>query len=178
MTVRAIGLIAKQIQRGPLGVYGASKLKGEQRLQASGCQSCIVRVQWTYGPAGNNFIKKILERAASGQSLKVVDDQVGAPTSTLEVSQALAELLLRPEGLPQGLFHFAAAGYVSRFEVAQYLVDKKGLDVQVSPCKSHEFVCPAERPLNSRFNCEKISALLADPIKPWQIPLDEYLESL
>jgi dTDP-4-dehydrorhamnose reductase len=163
---------------GPLGVYGASKLKGEQLLAESGCHYCTVRVQWTYGTSGNNFIKKILERGRNGRPLKVVDDQIGAPTSTREVALALTDLLLRPEGMPQGLFHFAAAGYASRFEVARFVIENKGLDVEVTPCKSNEFATPARRPLNSRFDCRKISEFLAEPIKPWQVPLEYYLEHL
>jgi len=163
---------------GPLSVYGASKLKGEQLLMQSGCHYCIVRVQWTYGAAGNNFIKKILERGQSGQSFKVVDDQIGAPTSTREVALALTDLLKRPEGLPQGLFHFAAADYASRFEVARFIFDTMEMDVSVTPCKSHEFQAPAHRPLNSRFNCHKISEFLTEPIKPWQVPLAHYLEQI
>jgi len=161
---------------GPLGVYGASKLKGEQLLAESGCRFCIVRVQWTYGAAGNNFIRKILERGQSGQALKVVDDQIGAPTSTQEAALALTELLLRPKGMPQVLFHFAAGGYASRFEVARFVIGKKGLGADVIPCKSQEFATPARRPLNSRFDCRKIAEFLAEPIKPWQVPLEHYLE--
>jgi len=160
----------------PLGVYGASKLKGERLLAESGCRFCIVRVQWTYGRNGRNFIGKILERARSGQPLKVVDDQIGAPTSTREVSQALADLLECHEGLPEGLFHFAAAGYASRFEVARFVIAKKAPDNGVSPCKSDEFAAPARRPLNSRFNCDKIAAYLSEPVKHWQLPLEHYLE--
>jgi len=162
---------------GPLGVYGASKLKGEQLLAESGCRYCTVRVEWTYGKNGKNFIAKILERARSGQEIKVVDDQVGSPTGTREVALVLTELLQRPGGLPLGLFHFAAAGYASRFEVARFVIEKSGLDGQVVPCKSSEFASPARRPLNSRFDCRKISRFLAEPIQPWQIPLERYLES-
>ncbi len=161
---------------GPLGVYGASKLKGEQLLAQSGCSFCIVRVQWTYGAAGINFIEKILNRARGGGPLQVVDDQIGAPTSTVEVAKALVELLMHPAGLPQGLFHFAAAGYVSRYEVARFVLDRKGLKVDLTPCKSCDFVCPAQRPLNSRFDCRRITGILTRPIQPWQIPLEHYLE--
>ena len=163
---------------GPLGVYGASKLKGEQLLAQSGCRYCTVRIQWTYGKAGDNFVKKILERGRNGRPLKVVDDQIGAPTSTREVALALTELLLQPGGVPPGLFHFAAAGYASRFEVARFVIEKKKLGVDVIPCKSNEFVAPARRPLNSRFNCGKIARFLKEPIKPWQVPLEHYLESV
>lgn len=161
---------------GPLGVYGASKLKGEQLLAQSGCACCMVRVQWTYGAAGNNFIEKILTRARSGGPLKVVDDQIGAPTSTLEVSRTLADLLALPSGLPEGLFHFAAAGYVSRYDVARFVLDRMKLKVELSACQSSDFVSPAQRPLSSRFDCSKIAGLLTQPIQPWQIPLEHYLE--
>jgi len=162
----------------PLGIYGKSKLKGELLLMQSGCHYCTVRVQWTYGAAGNNFIEKILKRGQDGRPLKVVDDQTGAPTSTREVASALTDLLLQPDGMPQGLFHFAASGYVSRFEVARFVVEKKGLDVDIIPCKSHEFISPAQRPLNSRFDCGKIAEFLTEPIKPWQVPLEHYLENV
>ncbi|MEJ2111460.1 MAG: dTDP-4-dehydrorhamnose reductase [Acidobacteriota bacterium] len=161
---------------GPLGVYGASKLKGEQLLAESGCRYCTVRVEWTYGRAGNNFIAKILERARNEQPIKVVDDQIGAPTSTRQVALALAELLQHPDGMAEGLFHFAAAGYTSRFEVARFVIEKTGLDAQLIPCKTSDFPSPARRPLNSRFDCRKISRFLAEPIQPWQVPLERYLE--
>jgi dTDP-4-dehydrorhamnose reductase len=161
---------------GPLSVYGASKLKGENLLTESGCRYCIVRVQWTYGKAGNNFIKKILERSRNSGAIKVVDDQTGSPTSTREVAEALTELLLHPGGMPEGLFHFAAEGYANRFEVARFVIDTMELNTELLPCKSDEFVTPARRPLNSRFDCRKISRLLAEPIKPWQVPLENYLE--
>jgi len=162
----------------PLGIYGASKLKGEQLLAQSGCRYCTIRVQWTYGASGNNFIKKILEKARNRQPLKVVDDQIGAPTSTQDVSLVLAELLLQADGLPQGLFHFAAAGYASRYEVARFVIEKSGLDVEIIPCRSQEFVSVARRPLNSRFDCSKIAQLLKEPIKPWQFSLEHYIEQV
>lgn len=163
---------------GPLGIYGASKLKGEQLLAQSGCRYCTIRVQWTYGASGNNFIKKILQKTRNRQPLKVVNDQIGAPTSTQDVSLVLAELLLRAEGLPHGLFHFAAAGYASRYEVARFVMEKSGLDVEIIPCRSQEFVSVARRPLNSRFDCSKIAQFLKEPIKPWQVSLEQYIQKV
>ncbi|NQV31689.1 MAG: dTDP-4-dehydrorhamnose reductase [Phycisphaeraceae bacterium] len=159
----------------PISVYGASKWQGEQALSESGCLHCVVRVQWTYGHAGTNFIKKICERARTQGQLKVVDDQVGSPTATVEVAKALLELMQKQA---QGLYHYASLGYVSRFRMAEFLIKQLGLSVKVEPCKTSEFVCPAARPLNSRFDCGKISQQLDEPILPWQTALTHYLEQL
>ena len=159
-----------------LSVYGASKLEGERLLAASGARFCIIRVEWTYGAAGNNFVKKMVSLAGSGKALKVVDDQIGSPTAVTEVAAAICELICRGEGLPDGIFHYAAAGVVSRYEMARFIFDKLGVSVDLSPCKASDFACAAERPLNSRFDCGKIGGLLAEPIKPWQGPLERFLE--
>ena len=156
----------------PINEYGKSKLAGEQALVESGCRSCIMRVEWTYGQAGNNFVKKLLQRAMQTGRLKVVDDQFGSPTATTEVAATICELLRKR---PQGLFHFAAAGYVSRFEMAGFVMNKLNISADLQPCKTSDFVSPAARPLNSRFCCDKIAALLDKPIRPWQQPLEEFL---
>jgi dTDP-4-dehydrorhamnose reductase len=159
----------------PINVYGASKLAGEQELIESGCRYCIMRVEWTYGAAGNNFVKKVLQWARQNDELRVIGDQFGSPTATKEAAKAICDLLTKKA---EGLFHFAAAGYVSRFEMAKFIVEKLGIDVELKACKSSEFVTPAARPLNSRFCCDRIAAILDEPIRPWQGPLEEYLRTL
>lgn len=159
----------------PVNEYGRSKLAGEQLLEASGCSHCTVRLEWTYGVHGNNFIKKIIERARTSGRLKVVDDQVGSPTATIDVAEAACRLL---ERRAQGLFHFANSGFASRFEVARFIVGQLSLDVEVTPCTSSDFPAPARRPLNSRFDCSKIQALLGRPIRPWQEAMTEFLGDL
>ncbi len=162
----------------PISVYGRTKYQGELALARSGCRYCILRVQWTYGRGGVNFVRKIIEVARSGKPLRVVSDQVGSPTATVEVARAIVTLLRLPSGLPQGLYHFAAEGYVSRFEMAWHIVDRLGLSVIPQPCKTGDFVSAAQRPLNSRFDCRKIAQLLPEPIAGWEGPLNAYLESL
>jgi dTDP-4-dehydrorhamnose reductase len=125
--------------------------------------------------AGDNFIKKILARVSQGRTAKVVDDQLGSPTATTEVAKALCELMASGT---EGLFHFAAAGYTTRFDIAKFIVEKRKLGAQITPCKTSDFVSPAQRPLNSRFDCSKIQALLDKPIAVWQGPLERFLESL
>ena len=158
----------------PINTYGASKLAGEQLLVESGCRYCIMRVEWTYGLGGNNFITKLISLARQGKKLSVVADQIGSPTATTEAAKVICKLLQRK---PQGLFHFASAGYVSRFETARFIFDELNMDVDLQPCKSSDYKTPAERPLNSCFDCSKIKALLDEPIKPWQEPLEQFLLS-
>lgn len=159
----------------PISSYGASKLAGERLLLESGCRHCIMRVEWTYGLYGNNFVTKLINRAKEAKKLKVVDDQIGSPTATTEVAKAMCSLLPKK---PEGIFHFASEGYVSRFDMAKFIFEKLRISADLSGCKTSDFPSPAERPLNSRFNCSKIKSLLDEPIKPWQQPLEQFLEQL
>jgi dTDP-4-dehydrorhamnose reductase len=159
----------------PVNKYGKTKLAGEQLLGESGCRHCIIRLEWTYGFAGNNFVTKIIRRAKADKTLSVVDDQVGSPTATTEVAEVICKLLPKK---PDGIFHFASAGYVSRYEMAKFIFDKLSLDVNLLPCKTSDFTSAAERPLNSRFDCSKIKNLLDEQIEPWQVPLEHFLRQL
>ncbi|MHC4664679.1 MAG: dTDP-4-dehydrorhamnose reductase [Planctomycetota bacterium] len=159
----------------PINAYGKSKLAGEQLLVESGCRHCIMRIEWTYGLHGDNFVTKLIRRAEASKELKVVDDQIGSPTATTEVAGTICKLLSRR---PEGIFHFASDGYVSRHEMAKFVFDIISMDVNILPYKSSDCVTPAERPLSSRFDCCKIKALLEGPIEPWQGPLDSFLRKL
>ena len=159
----------------PINEYGRSKLAGERLLEASGCRHCIVRLEWTYGRHGQNFMTKLVDRARAAGPLRVVDDQVGSPTATTEVARAACDLAA---GRAEGLFHFAAAGYVSRYGIAKLVLDRLRLDVELAPCRTSDFSAPAARPLNSRFDCRKIEPLLSAPIAPWQEPLERFLREL
>jgi dTDP-4-dehydrorhamnose reductase len=159
----------------PINAYGRSKLAGEQLLVESGCRHCIMRIQWTYGLGGKNFVTKLIERAKADKELRVVDDQIGSPTATTEVAKVICELLRKK---PEGIFHFASSGYVSRFDMAKFIFDKVDVSVELNGCKSTDFASAAARPLNSCFNCSKIEALLDEPIAPWQEPLERFLAQL
>ena len=159
----------------PINAYGKSKLAGERLLVESGCSHCIMRLEWTYGLAGNSFVTKLISAARQGKNLKIVDDQIGSPTATTQAAEAICDLV---EKRPEGLFHFASDGYVSRFEMAKFMFDRIDIRVNLSSCKTSDYVCAATRPLNSRFDCSKIKGLLARPIKPWQGPLEVFLRQL
>jgi dTDP-4-dehydrorhamnose reductase len=155
-----------------LSVYGKSKLEGEKLLLSTDAECCIIRVQWTYGDNGNNFVKKLISLAEQGKPLRVVDDQIGSPTSIRQVSAVICQLI---KNMPTGIFHLAAAGFVSRFEMAKFIFAKLAIDADLTSCKTSDFPSSAQRPLNSRFDCSKISSLLEGPIESWQEDLEKYL---
>jgi dTDP-4-dehydrorhamnose reductase len=159
----------------PINTYGASKLAGEQQLAESRADHCIIRVEWTYGQAGENFITKIVAAAKKRDTLRVVNNEIGSPTATSQVAETILQML---EKQARGLYHFANAGYASRFDVARFIVDRLRLNTPVEPCKSDEYPTPAKRPLNSRFDCRKIQVLLDKPIEHWQKPLERFLKTL
>ncbi len=159
----------------PINEYGRTKLAGEKLLEQSDCDYCIMRVEWTYGSSGNNFVSKLIQRAKTNNLVNVVDDQIGSPTATTEVSKAICKLLQKK---PYGLFHFANSGYVSRYEMAEFIFDNLLMDVNLMPCKTSDYVTPALRPLNSRFDCGKITEILGEPIESWQTVLERYLNNL
>ncbi len=156
----------------PLSVYGSTKLEGELLLAGTGCKHAIVRVQWSYGANGDNFISKLVTRAKGNAPLKVVDDQIGAPTWTRDMAQALKCLLKKRH---EGLYHFANTGYASRYDVARFILDALDMDNELTPCSSDEFPMKAARPKNSRFALDKIQKHLDFEIRPWQMALAEYL---
>ncbi len=159
----------------PINEYGKTKLAGEQLLAQTGCRHCIMRIEWTYGLAKDNFVTKIIQKSKTDKKLKIVDDQIGSPTATAEVAKVICELLRIK---PADFFHFASAGYVSRYEMAKFIFDNLSIDVTLLPCKTSDYVSAAVRPLNSRFDCSKIEALLNEPIEPWQVPLERFLRQL
>lgn len=159
----------------PINAYGKTKLAGEKLLIESCCRYCIIRLEWTYGVGGNNFVRKILDRGINQGQLKVVDDQIGSPTATSEVAGVICDILPKK---PQGIFHFASDEYASRFDMAKFVFDKLGIAVRLERCKTSDFPAAAVRPLNSRFDCSRIKALLGRPIMPWQGPLENFLRRL
>ena len=161
----------------PISVYGASKLAGEKLLAETKCRHCIMRVEWTYGSGGNNFVKKLIKAAKTRKMLNVVDDQIGSPTATTEVARAICEMIAGA-GRPEGIYHFAATGYVSRYEMARFIFEKRAASINITACKTSDYASAAARPLNSRFNCDKIASLLGREIEPWQGPLERFLEQL
>jgi dTDP-4-dehydrorhamnose reductase len=156
----------------PQSIYGRSKLAGELEIITSGCRHVIVRTQWLYGEGGRNFVETILKLASERDTFKVVNDQFGRPTWTKELAPAVAQLL---ETDAEGLFHLAAGGACSWFDVAVEIVRIKRLDVSVEPVPTSAFPRPAPRPARAVLDCGKIKRELGIEMRQWKEALQEYL---
>ena len=163
---------------GPLSVYGVTKLAGEQAIIASACKHLIFRTSWVYGARGNNFAKTMLKLAQERDSLKVVNDQMGAPTGADLLADVTAHAIRTALQNPNvsGLYHLAASGETSWHEYACFVIDfarQAGLDIKVAQTAiqavpSSEFVTVAKRPLNSRLNTSKLVQTFDLHLPSWQ----------
>jgi dTDP-4-dehydrorhamnose reductase len=163
---------------GPLGIYGQSKLAGEQAILASGCRHLIFRTSWVYAARGANFAKTMLRLAQERERLNVIDDQIGAPTGADLLADVTAHALRaavqRPELL--GLYHLAASGYTSWHGYASFVINMardEGLEIKVSMdaierVASSAFVTAAARPKNSRLNTNKLQTAFGLHLPDWQ----------
>jgi len=159
---------------GPLNVYGASKLAGEQAIVASACRHLILRTSWVYSGQGSNFTTKILARARLGQALRVVDDQFGAPTwahaLALATQRAIGMLDRTQAAGPalSGIYHLSAAGRCNWYEVAKAALELSGLTVPVTPVAAAMFGAVARRPANSVLDSSRFAATFGCRIAPWR----------
>jgi dTDP-4-dehydrorhamnose reductase len=151
---------------GPRSVYGASKLAGERRVLEAHPEAHVVRTAWVWGAAGSNFVKTIARLAASRPTLRVVDDQRGTPTYTVDLAAGLLELAVTP--VPGGLLHATNSGETTWFGFARAILAQLGEDPdRVQPTTTAEFPRPAPRPAYSVLSgAEWVAAGLA-PLRPW-----------
>ncbi len=168
----------------PLSVYGRTKLAGERAAREAHPEGTrIVRTQWLYGPRGKHFPATILRLAGERDHLRVVEDQVGSPTSTLELAPALWDVLNLAE---PGIYHAACEGSCSWYEFAlAVLEDSRPEDggrgdaaqgeVTIEPCTTEDFPRPAHRPRYSVLDCSKLAALRGAPLAPWREALRIFL---
>lgn len=160
---------------GPLGVYGATKLRGEMSITHSGCRHIIFRTSWVYAARGANFVKTILRLAAAREELTVVADQWGAPTSAALIADVTALAMARP-GL-QGIYHLTASGETSWHGFATLIVTeaaRAGLALKATPDKvraipTSAYPTAARRPTNSRLNTNKLRTSLGIDLPLWDI---------
>ena len=164
----------------PLSVYGHSKLEGERAIAASGCRHFIFRTSWVYGPAGRNFLHAILAAAKAKPELRVVDDQRGAPTSSLAIAGAVAQVLSRSDfsKKPAGIYHLSAAGETTWHGFATQIISMKGLQTTVTPISSAEYGAPAKRPKNSLLDNSKIRAAFGIALPDWRQSLAAVLAAI
>ena len=154
----------------PLGVYGETKLAGEQAVAAANPAHAIVRTAWLFGAGGRNFVDTMLALGEQRDEVSVVTDQVGCPTWTGHLAGALVELAERPD--ETGIHHIAGGGSCSWNELALEVFERAGLDCRVLPATSEQFVRPARRPAYSVLGTERRDPLV---LAPWQDGLAAYL---
>jgi dTDP-4-dehydrorhamnose reductase len=157
----------------PLSVYGRSKLEGERHVEELLQAYWIVRTSWLFGPCGKNFVSTILDRARAGTALRVVNDQIGAPTYTMHLAAALEEIITRGE---YGLYHATNQGACSWFEFARTILREAGMDEsRVAPIPTSASGRPAPRPRNSRLAATHLEQQRLPLPPPWQEGLRCYL---
>ena len=155
---------------GPIGAYGRSKLVGEEEVAAAGGEHAIVRSAWLFGAGGRNFVDTMLALGDERDEVSVVTDQVGSPTWTGHLAEALVELAER-RGYA-GIFHIAGAGACSWYELAVEVFDRAGVRCRVLPTTAERFARAAPRPAYSVLGTERD----ATPILPsWQEGVAAYL---
>ncbi len=169
----------------PLSVYGRTKLEGEKLIRDSGCSHLILRTSWVYAARGGNFARTMLRLAAEREELKVIADQIGAPTGAdlLADVTALALPRLRQQPALGGVYHCVAGGQISWHGYAQLVIEwarSKGHAVQVAPDQvlaipTSAYPTPAQRPLNSRLNTDKLQSTFGITLPPWQLGVQRML---
>ncbi|HRU52167.1 MAG TPA: dTDP-4-dehydrorhamnose reductase [Planctomycetota bacterium] len=156
-------------------VYGKSKFAGEEQVRCFCPNHVIVRVSWLYGTGGPSFVHSMVKLASAQKDvLKVVNDQIGNPTSTMSVARKLHEIIARPE--LAGTFHLTCEGEATWYEFAQEIFAKLHIQQNVVPCTTHEFPRPAPRPNNSRLDKMMLRIVGLSPMPHWRVALAEFLE--
>ena len=172
----------------PLSVYGATKLEGEQFIQQSGCRHLIFRTSWVYAARGGNFAKTMLKLAQERDSLKVINDQIGAPTGAELLADVTAHAIRTVSQRPEhaGLYHLVAAGETSWHEYAKFVLEcaqRAGMKLSVAPgavqpVPTSAFPTAAKRPLNSRLNCGKLKESFDLNLPHWQTGVERMLTEI
>ena len=178
-------------QTNPLSVYGQSKWLGECAVRQHCRKHLILRTSWVVGAHGNNFLKTILRLAAERDSLRVVADQIGAPTATDLLAKVTTNILQTMLSAAQdaaryGTYHLAASGETSWHDYAQYVIAvalQRGAHLtckpeSIEPIPSSAYPLPAPRPANSRLNTEKIRSTFGIELPAWQLGVDAILDAL
>ena len=172
---------------GPTGVYGASKLAGEQAvLAAHGDNSAILRVAWVYSPFGGNFVKTMLRLASDRDEVSVVADQLGNPTAALDIAEAilLVATNMVSDGSPKlrGVFHMTAQGEASWADFAEAIfaasAARGGPSASVRRITTADYPTPAARPANSRLDCSLIARVHGVALPDWHGSLNKVIERL
>lgn len=171
----------KEEQKGtPTGVYGLTKLHGEQNIQKSGVKHFIIRTAWLYSEFGKNFVKTMLNLTATKPQLKVVFDQVGTPTYAFDLAKIIYDIVedRRFEG-NTGIYHFSNEGVCSWYDFTKMIAEYSGqTECDIQPCHSDEFPSPVKRPAFSVLDKTKIKNTFGIVVPYWTDSLKKCISNL
>ena len=167
----------------PLGVYGASKLAGEEAVRTGNPHHIIVRTSWLFSRFGKNFVKTMLRLAGERESVSVVDDQLGTPTAASDLAAAIVTIAATPDlGERAGIYHFANRGETTWCGLARRIFalskERGGPSATVEAIATADYPTPARRPANSRLSTAKIERVFGIVPRPWEEALADVVASL
>lgn len=174
----------------PLNIYGATKLAGEIAVRSATDRHLILRTSWVYGARGKNFPKTMLRLAGERESLNVVADQFGAPTSAGTLADLTAHTLINwiknPSGFPYGLYHSSASGLTNWYEYACYVVERAreyktnitAVNCSIRPIASSDYPTAAKRPLYSKLDTAKLKNTFGLTLPDWKVSVDHFLDQI
>jgi dTDP-4-dehydrorhamnose reductase len=165
---------------GPLGVYGTSKLAGEQGVRAAGGPHAILRTSWVVSAHGTNFVKTMLRLGTERDALNIVADQIGGPTCARDIAAALMGMAeqLKVDGGKSGTYHFAGAPDTSWADFAREIFVQANIECAVEDIPSSAYPTPAKRPANSRLDCAKVNTVFNLSRPDWRVGLAEIVHEL
>ena len=167
----------REDQKGtPTGVYGTTKLHGEQYIQNSGCRYVIIRTAWLYSEFGKNFCKTMMTLTGTKPALKVVFDQCGTPTYALDLAKAIVAILQKPV---EGVYHYSNEGVCSWYDFTKMIAEYCGItECDIQPCYSSEYPSPVQRPSYSVLDKRKIRETFGIKIPYWTESLKKCIENI
>ena len=156
----------------PINIYGESKLAGEKYVQEILDKYYIVRTSWVFNINGKNFIETMLRLSKANNQLSIVNDQIGSPTYTKDLSRLLVDML---ETSKYGLYHATNEGYCSWYEFANTIFKLANINIDIKAINSNEYASRAKRPLNSKLSKDKLIEYGFKPLPNWEDALKDYL---
>ena len=166
----------------PQGIYAKSKLEGDINISKLNKKYLIFRTSWVYSSYGKNFVKTMLRLGESQQSLKIVSDQIGAPTYARDLAYQILNLIDRYKAdlntIPIGIYNISNSGQTNWSEFAATIFELSGLTVNITPIPTKEYPTPAQRPLWSVMNMDKLEAELSIKMPDWKKSLEKCLKEI
>lgn len=163
----------------PSGVYGLTKLQGEQAIQANWDKHFIIRTSWVYSQFGNNFMKTMLRLASERDTLSIVADQIGTPTNAVDLAEVLIKIIKLPKHQSSfGIYNFSNEGQCSWYDFAKEIFHQKGVSIDLKPIPTSAYPTPAKRPAYSVLDKTKIKSTFDIKINDWQTSLSTCLKQL